>query len=397
MRALSSFTELSRKRQTGRVIPLLDTTMSRDLFSDVGRQLATLRLSDLDRTELGVRWTGGIGKWGTITQGLERVQALDVAVNNRRLLRPLVGGVPATGRRLTDWLRVGLNRAGTYDPSCWSAKLYLQFRGGGSGDEIWWARLVLEEPTEITEESVTLRFSGPELFLTHQDGSNLNPSTIISVQNVGSAGVGVGVTTMGFPITVAGGFTYLLVAVGWDNPTMASLATARMDGAAMTHVASQTSSPIATFHVEFWEYVGPATGSRTVEFTFTEPVPAAHKVCGGLALANVHQTTPRVLPVASASGSTVDVLCLPSSDRGHLVVDAAGFYFESGLLPSLTVGSGQTQRINRTDAGNPGGGSDFIRLGLSTQLGDVASVPMEWTLGSARNWAALGVSLIPAA
>jgi hypothetical protein len=391
-RALSAAAERERLRGAQSWIPLLEVTMWADRFDPVTARSHTVRVSNEDRPSvLGLEWLGTGHQWGGLETGIGRVTQLDLAVDNSL--------VWAHGKRLSDCLRVGVNQGPeTYDPTLWDGLLYALPEGGGPGDELLRARLLLEEVQGIDEKNATLRFSGPELFLDFQDGAARPPGSLVTVQHVGSGGVGVGVLTMGWDATVAGGFRELIVAVAVDNPAGAATASVTAGGLGMTLLAVETNG--ANIRVEWWGLLAPPVGVLPIEVSFTEGVPSSHKAGVSLALSNVSQATP-FRPVAAAQGNTAAPTSTAIALAGDLVADVAAYYFEAGSLPDLAMAAapaGRTQRANRTDQGNPGSSAHFLRMGVSTAYGQ-ALVPMAWSIvgGFARNWSAIALPIVPAA
>jgi hypothetical protein len=314
--------------------------------------------------------------------------------------------IPIIGQtRLSEVLRFGLNSGG-HDASFWDGKLRLLPKGGGSGDEETWTRLVLEEFSTIGESACMMRMSGPDLFMDGQDFSSLKPSSIIAPMSIGHGGTVIGISkSVSAAVTVSGGFRLLLVAVIVDNFSgIGSPTSISAGGIPLLAVPGGAITGSTGARLELYYLLNPPTGSLTTTATWSgEPDPpagSASKVMGVIQFANVKQSNP-FRSVSMATGGDSNPRTSPTSERGDYVVDAAGFWFEAGLLPFLIVNVSQVQRVNRSDAGNPGGTGDRLRLGMSTQLGDVGSILMDWDLDISgapqnRTWVAGGISLFPA-
>jgi hypothetical protein len=390
-RVVTPLTDAERLSQAQVWTPLLEVTMWRDRFDPLGAVSQVVRLADQDLASvLGLEWLGNVVTWGGLETGIGRVTRLDVGVSNDREW--------AHGKRLSDCLRVGVNQGPeTYDPTLWDALLYLVPANGAPGDELLRARLVLEEVQGIDELNATLRFSGPELFLDLQDGAARPVGSLVTVQGVGSGGAGVGVEVWDFDVGVAGGFRDLIVGLAIDNPGGCTTLGVTAGGLPMTFLNSQANG--ASIRVELWGIPAPPVGTLTVEVTMDEPVASSHKAGAGIALSNVRQATP-VRPATGAAANTAAPGATATALYGDLVVDVVAYYFEAGSLPDLAMGggAGRTQRVNRTDQGNPGSSSHFLRLGMSTAYGQ-PQTPMAWSIvgGFARNWAAIAIPLVPAA
>lgn len=171
-RSLSAFVERVRQYGWAEVRLLWELTLWRDKYSAYPGS-TVIRLSDLDREELGETWLGLITDVGSFSHALDKGGGIDVVVLNNQA----VGG----RARFSDLLRHGLNEGvGSYDFHYADALLYILFAGGAVGDRFKLCRLVGEEVTDVTETQAVLHFSGPELLLDLQDGAanfrQLNPA-----------------------------------------------------------------------------------------------------------------------------------------------------------------------------------------------------------------------------
>lgn len=393
MRTLSDFAEITRKRRDVEMIPLFDLVLSYDKFAST-RFDAPLYLSDRDGIFLGKQYLGAIGQWSVVGSGLERSSFLDVTINNMRAL--------LYNKRLTDLLRVGRNRLAA-DPSMWDASFRVLFAGGGDGDEIPLGRFLLEEPTRITEESVSLRFSGVDPFLNTFDGSLTASGTIITFNGIGSAGdAGTGDLTTSYSLPIsAGGFLAAAVAVLVDAQGLCTVDAVRIAGQSLTRIASQISSPQTQVRLEVW---GAVAGSPLIlsPGTVTVEVDSSggfrHLVTGAIALAHVDQTTPLRGIVSTSAPNDHDPhpTVVAPTEAGDLALDFVGYAFETLSLPSITAGSGQAERLNRTESGNPGSSADYLRIGISTRVGQGGGRLMRWTMSQARSWSIVGAAVLPA-
>jgi len=409
-RTPTTFQDIMRQRRNARVIPLLDITPYRDRFDDNGRVSGTLRLSDRHRIFDGNEYIGAIKNWGHVLTGLARNTALDIDLNNRIALPIFSNGLWLPARRFTDHLRVGNNRINTFDPAFWDARLGLLFEGGGSSDLLVWTSLIFEEPNNISEDVLTARFSGLSQFLSAQDPSNLTTGSIISIATVGNDGkkIGQGNSLQTANMVSSGGFRYLLC---WILRTSATITpteptSIRYGSTPMVFEgAVNGAAGEATSRMWLYSLIAPPedTAPVFVDFDLEDDDGSPNgsdKVIGAVLLNNVHQTQPH-RGVTTAGLFTATPTTFPSSERGDRVLDGAGYWFEAGILPNLEVGAGQTQLVNRSDEGDPGTTLHRARMGVSHQLGAFGSVTMDWLInppspGSARNWVAIGLSLVPA-
>lgn len=123
--------------------------------------------------------------------------------------------------------------------------------------------------------------------------------------------------------------------------------------------------------------VAPATGSNTVAIT----TDGNNNAGGAVSFTGAHQTVPIGIPNTNAGAfsdaPTVDI----SAATGDIVID--------GLTmgtSSLTVGSGQTERINNVQFGTT--------LGSSIEAG-ATTVTMSWSAGASQSWTIGGVAIKP--
>lgn len=196
-----------------------------------------------------------------------------------------------------------------------------------------------------------------------------------------------GTTVLGEAINTSGTHTFAsgkitsgsnrvgIVAVGGVSFGTNGVSGVTWNGVAMTLVDQLKPDMAASL----WYIVNPPTASSTVTITFDG-------LWQGYGIVASYQDVDQVTPIGTAAktsgtGSTASLSV--TSATGELVVDALGYY---SLVP--TVGSGQTQVGNGSNAGGD-------RWGAHSYESGAASVTMDWT-GSGSVWSIVGVSLKPA-
>lgn len=147
-------------------------------------------------------------------------------------------------------------------------------------------------------------------------------------------------------------------------------------GNAMTLVDSITTTNAA---VHLYRYLNPPLSAQNCAATWTGAATGWLEV---ISYSNVNQTTPLGTPAKASSNSSTTPSVTVTSSAGELVIDGV-----SAHVAFTGMGSGQTGRISEATVVNVRG---------SEEAG-AASVVMDWTLGSASNWASIGVSLKPSA
>ena len=190
-------------------------------------------------------------------------------------------------------------------------------------------------------------------------------------------------STLSWSHTSSGSDRLVLVGVSWqDSADEESVTSVTYDGSAMTLVAS---TPLCAIY----SLVNPPTGSKTILVTWSgSNVKGA--VAAAISFTGVHQTSPIGSTVTAAGNSTAaSVNVIPSVTFSLIGID-----FGSSTAVSLTAGSGATQRWN--DSAGTSGSFTLTQGAAST----VASAgggarAMSWTLGAARSWEMIAVSIRP--
>lgn len=176
--------------------------------------------------------------------------------------------------------------------------------------------------------------------------------------------------------TVSGTNRLLLVTVS-RFPSANTISSLTYNGDALTKLDTQIDADDQA--VEIWYLVNPDTGTNNIVGNLTA---GTEIVLGFTSWTCVNQSTP-LGTQAKAAGSGTTPSVNVSSASGELVIDAVETFGGT-----LSVGAGQTQRINRND------GAGFL-LGTSTEAG-AGTVTMSWTKSASSSWAIIGVPIKPA-
>lgn len=155
MKTLTSPADLATKRPYAAPVYLLKIDFT-------APSAKTLRFSDRFTVALNQEWLPFVTSWGTLEDALNSV---DVDGRPATAEVTLLNTKPIEGKpRLSDLIFIPpLNTTGTYQWAFAKATVYQLFEGLGSGDEVLLSTFYLEEPTDIGEETVTLRMSDESL------------------------------------------------------------------------------------------------------------------------------------------------------------------------------------------------------------------------------------------
>ncbi len=194
-----------------------------------------------------------------------------------------------------------------------------------------------------------------------------------AVSNTSGSGTG----PFTFSHTVSGSDRALCVCIAnYRNTTYITDVT--FDGDALTELESLTSGE---YTVSIWGMAAPNAGTLTVSVT---PNLSVFDIgISAISFTGVDQVTP-FGTAGSASGTSDAPSVAVSSASGELVLDSL-LIVHSG---TLTVGSGQTQRV-KTNTGNA-----FIKYACSTEPG-ASSTTMSWSNSTSQDWAIAAVPVKP--
>lgn len=190
--------------------------------------------------------------------------------------------------------------------------------------------------------------------------------------------------------TIAGSERYLIIALGLNafsgNPSLGVISGIDVGGSAATEILTTWVQNGVGFYVAaLWGIISPPTGTKTITVTWTAntgPQGPDDLYANSTNYTGVDQTTPTGTAVGASAITSSTPSVNVSSATDELVIDCV--YHDT--TPTLTVGSGQTQRWQGDPPGNDG------TTGHSTEPG-ASSVTMSWSLSAAEEWAISAVPL----
>jgi len=214
-------------------------------------------------------------------------------------------------------------------------------------------------------------FATQPTFLSKMD-ANVDNSTASITSNAG---------------TISGTDKYIMCALVINSITISGTAITINDtGETLTKqlTVDHDNGGGSVIRTEFWDKVNPADSTGTTTITATRTAGAAGVTIGCVVYNGVHQTTPNG-GLFSAHTNAVSNPVTVTTGADELVVDFVGVRTNSGF----TVGSGQTQRVQRvgTNFGN-------ASVGVSEASGVTS---MSWSSDDAANktWASIATSVKP--
>lgn len=193
-----------------------------------------------------------------------------------------------------------------------------------------------------------------------------------------------GVSSKNWNHTAAGSNRAVYVIVTWIGfPTSGATVTGvTYGGVAMTSLAKET-HPGRPQYIEIFELKNPATGSQAVVVSFSD---LCYGVTGSISYTGVDQTTASGTPAEAIGNTTAPTITVASTTAGNMVV--GGFASDFGnyaVTPNDTnAWSGQ----ERPGTGYYGAAQDAAAGG---------SITLDWTIGTAKPWAALAVEILASA
>jgi uncharacterized repeat protein (TIGR01451 family) len=134
---------------------------------------------------------------------------------------------------------------------------------------------------------------------------------------------------------------------------------------------------------ELWGLANPTPGTHQITVSVTNGAATNTVVTAGArSFSNVFQTAPTGTVVTATGNTTTPTVAVTNTPLEY-VIDAAAFNGNN----ALTVGAGQTNSYNVTNAAAPTfSGAGSIETGSS-------NITMSWTAGAAQQWATLAVPL----
>jgi len=216
-----------------------------------------------------------------------------------------------------------------------------------------------------------------------------SPSFAAPTFDATATATGVGVSTLSVNLTVGGGCTNPIVIadIPWSMSGIGSITALTIGGSVGTFINGVSPGSAAIDRrIEMWRRVGVSIGSNSVQADMSAT--AAYISVSARSYCGVDQATPTgTSATADNNGNnaiaTVDV----TSASGELVVDSV---MTAGATAALTVGAGQTQRVN--DATHAG----IFLFGSSDEAG-AGTTTMSWTTDTDDYTGIVAVPLKPAA
>ncbi|MDF0645985.1 MAG: fibronectin type III domain-containing protein [Nitrospira sp.] len=158
-------------------------------------------------------------------------------------------------------------------------------------------------------------------------------------------------------------------------------------GIALTKARSDVRTDVGVaLGTELWYLVNPAVGPNTITVTWAGAL-ASYGVGSATSYAGVHQVTP-VDATAGSGGSGTTLSAQITTGTPHaLITDCA-----IGQANGMTVGLGQTTRVNRLTTGT----TDAVGVSTVNDKAVAGSETMDWTQVDAQNWVSSAVALRPA-
>ena len=329
-------------------------------FFGQGATVATATTIPTGSSQLAVYDAGALTAGSTVMVGLGGGQLAVTAINSRTAIS-LSNGTGASiavsaGTRLflvSDPVTVYTNASGTSSPS------------------------------DVNSYPTTSSTTGA-IWIPRPQFDQIGTTVAIDQASAVSKKTGSG-STLTWSHASSGSDRLVLVGVSWqDTADEESLVSATYDGTAMTLVASTSLCAI-------YSLAGPPTGSKSIVVTWSgSNVKGA--VAAAISFTGVDQATPIASVVAGTGNSTT--ASATASGLPSMIFSLIGVDCGSSTV-SLTAGSGSIQQW-ADNAGSSGA------LTLTQGAGSTSSLTgstraMSWTLGAARNWGLIAVSIRPKA
>jgi hypothetical protein len=145
-----------------------------------------------------------------------------------------------------------------------------------------------------------------------------------------------------------------------------------------------------SFGTELWYLVNPGIGAYTITVTWAGAL-AGYGVGSATSYFGVDQVAP--IDAQSGSGGTGTTLSTAiSTTANHALITDCAIGQANTLTEALTVGAGQTTRVNRLTTGTV----DGVGVSIVNDKAEAGWETMDWTQAEALNWAMSAVSLRPA-
>ena len=233
----------------------------------------------------------------------------------------------------------------------------------------------------VTDAQIT-RFS--------MGGFGTATASTIAFDVVSSSATGNTANTISWSHTVGSGTNRLLAVCTQARDTVAgdvAVNTVTANGFPLTKVrADLRTDGGASFGTELWYLVNPGVGANTIAVTWAGAL-SSYGVGSATSYFGVNQVTPIDAHAGSGGTGTTLSTAITTVANHALVTDCA-----IAQSDPLTVGAGQTSRVNRTTTGTV----DAVGVSTVNDKAVAGSEAMDWTQFGSQNWVSSAVSLRPA-
>jgi fibronectin type 3 domain-containing protein len=171
--------------------------------------------------------------------------------------------------------------------------------------------------------------------------------------------------------------------VAGDVPVL----TVTANGLALTKVRADIwTNGGSSYGTEIWRLLNPGSGTNTITVKWTGPL-SNYGVGSATSYAGVDQTAPIDAQSGGGGIGTTMSRVITTVANHALITDCV-----VGQANVLTIGAGQTTRINR----NTSGTVDIVGVSTVNDKTPAGAEAMDWTQDAAQNWVISAVSLRPA-
>jgi hypothetical protein len=146
----------------------------------------------------------------------------------------------------------------------------------------------------------------------------------------------------------------------------------------------------SAFGTELWYLANPGIGAYTIAVTWAGAL-SSYGVGSATSYFGVNQVTP-IDAQAGNSGIGTTLSTAITTVANHALITDCALGQANTLTTALTVGSGQTTRMNRLTAGTV----DSVGVSTVSDKAVAGSETMDWTQVGAQNWVISAVALRPA-
>jgi hypothetical protein len=218
--------------------------------------------------------------------------------------------------------------------------------------------------------------------------------TAITYDATSSSAAGNTTNSISWNHTVGTGTNRFLAVCTQARDTVASdvaVTTVTANGFPLTKVrADLRTNGGSSFGTELWYLPNPGIGAYTIAVTWAGAL-SSYGVGSATSYFGVDQVAP--IDAQSGSGGTGTTLSTAiSTTANHALITDCAIGQANTLTEALTVGAGQTTRVNRLTTGTV----DSTGVSTVNDKAVAGSETMDWTQVAAQNWVISTVSLRPA-